>query len=729
MEYVKDDNNKEKTIKSELSKRKSKSEDGTFKGKATVYVDEDSSGSDFQVDDNSPRNTSDRTGSGRKQSRPKSAKAADKKKKAVDQWIEVYLKSEDMWMCIDCSRGKIMKPEEISAGATQPLQYIVAYHNDRSLKDVTAKYDPQFLNKTSKKVRVSSEWWEETIAPFRSKDNKREKKEDAGLKAALIDKPFPTSIADFKGHPLYVLTRHLLKFEAIYPDTAIPLGYIRREPIYARELVHEMHSRETWYKDGLCVKPGELPYKMVKSRPKPGKKRDNPDALDLELFGKWQTETYVPPDAKDGKVPKNEYGSVELYQPFMLPGGTVQMTENGLNRIARKLGIDCAPAHTGWDFHGCSSHPVYEGIIVCKEFEEVLRNAWVEDQENQIKRQTEKREKRVYSHWKLFIKSLLIKERLKKRFNLEERKDIDKGHKEVSSRGQGKPQPQKKEIMQTMSERAVKTENIDENVYSCKPIDKDETTQESQENKIVKIEKIQCITGKLTDTENEYHAEEITQEKAIPSLSKKRSVNDDGSDECNSRKSIAQNERIDKSMKSGVNERKLRRNVGKSTQNQNEGEYKKLESVAAKGQNKRTRKSQRVSQRVEMRPKRIIEKTEHLENKDDESEYIIGAKSRQPKRTAKLQVKPQSYVEETQQEDEEDAEFEDIIEAKRRRKDEGINRPKEVDVKRKRPPKNYNTQTETFVKRQSNKQGDENNTDNNIRILRSRRGRKTEARR
>lgn len=46
-----------------------------------------SSGSDFQVDDNSPRNTSDRTGSGRKQSRPKSAKAADKKKKAGDYYV------------------------------------------------------------------------------------------------------------------------------------------------------------------------------------------------------------------------------------------------------------------------------------------------------------------------------------------------------------------------------------------------------------------------------------------------------------------------------------------------------------------------------------------------------------------------------------------------------------------------------------------------------------------
>ena len=33
-------------------------------------------------------------------------------------------------------------------------------------------------------------------------------------------------------------------------------------------------------------------------------------------------------------------------------------TEPGLNKVARKLGFDCAAAMVGWDFHGGSSHPV-----------------------------------------------------------------------------------------------------------------------------------------------------------------------------------------------------------------------------------------------------------------------------------------------------------------------------------------------------------------------------------
>lgn len=47
-----------------------------------------------------------------------------------------------------------------------------------------------------------------------------------------------------------------------------------------------------------------------------------------------------------------------------------------LARVARKLGIDCAPAVVGWEFSGGSSHPVLDGFIVCEEVKEVLLDAW-----------------------------------------------------------------------------------------------------------------------------------------------------------------------------------------------------------------------------------------------------------------------------------------------------------------------------------------------------------------
>ena len=38
-----------------------------------------------------------------------------------------------------------------------------------------------------------------------------------------------------------------------------------------------------------------------------------------------------------GKVPRNEYGNVELFKPSMLPGGTVHLPSKSLNIAGIKL--------------------------------------------------------------------------------------------------------------------------------------------------------------------------------------------------------------------------------------------------------------------------------------------------------------------------------------------------------------------------------------------------------
>ncbi|RUS76983.1 hypothetical protein EGW08_015270 [Elysia chlorotica] len=333
-----------------------------------------------------------------------------------DFWLELYFPEKRRWICFDAFKGQFGKPYSLENTATQPLTYVVAFKNDGGVKDVTARYAKLWMSHT-RKQRADSEWWEESLAPFNTTPHSANMEEDDEIKGQLLVRPMPTSIGDLKNHPLYALRRHLLKFEAIYPDTAMPLGYIKQEPIYARECVQTLHSRDNWLKEGRMVRLGEQPYKMVKSRPKWNKPKDNPDELDLELYGEWQTEKYIPPPAVNGKVPKNEYGNLELFKPWMLPLGTVQLKVNGLQRIARKLGIDVAPAMIGWDHHSGHAHPVFDGVVVCEEHADTLMVAWTEDQEIQEQREIEKVEKRVYGNWRLLIRGLLIKNRLAEKFS------------------------------------------------------------------------------------------------------------------------------------------------------------------------------------------------------------------------------------------------------------------------------------------------------------------------
>uniref|UniRef100_A0A8C0EIK5 p125 n=1 Tax=Bubo bubo TaxID=30461 RepID=A0A8C0EIK5_BUBBB len=296
---------------------------------------------------------------------------------STDQWLEVFLEREDKWVCVDCVHGTVGQPQLCFTYATKPLSYVVGFDNDGSVRDVTQRYDPAWMTAT-RKSRVDPEWWEDTLQPYKSPYVERDKKEENEFQVKLQDQPLPTAIGEYKNHPLYALRRHLLKYQAIYPESAAILGYCRGEAVYSRDCVHTLHSKDTWLKQARVVRIGEVPY----------------------------------------KVPRNEYGNVYLFLPSMLPVGCVQLRLPNLNRVARKLDIDCAQAITGFDFHGGYSHPVTDGYVVCEEYKEVLVAAWENEQAEIEKKEKEKREKRALGNWKLLTKGLLIRERLKQRYSV-----------------------------------------------------------------------------------------------------------------------------------------------------------------------------------------------------------------------------------------------------------------------------------------------------------------------
>ncbi|XP_020031267.1 DNA repair protein complementing XP-C cells isoform X3 [Castor canadensis] len=346
--------------------------------------------------------------------------AEGRKTIGVDQWLEVFCEQEAKWICVDCVHGVVGQPLTCYKYATKPMTYAVGIDSNGWVRDVTQRYDPAWMTAT-RKCRVDAEWWAETLRPYQSPLVEREKKEDLEFQAKHLDQPLPTAIGTYKNHPLYALKRHLLKYEAIYPETAAILGYCRGEAVYSRDCVHTLHSKDTWLKQARVVRLGEVPYKMVKGYSNRARKArlaepHLQDHNDLGLFGHWQTEEYQPPVAVDGKVPRNEFGNVYLFLPSMMPVGCVQLNLPNLHRVARKLNIDCVQAITGFDFHGGYSHPVTDGYIICEEFKDVLLSAWENEQALIEKKEKEKREKRALGNWKLLVKGLLIRERLKLRY-------------------------------------------------------------------------------------------------------------------------------------------------------------------------------------------------------------------------------------------------------------------------------------------------------------------------
>ena len=341
--------------------------------------------------------------------------------KLIEYWCEVLVEDsgDGKWICVEPMHDIVDKPSEIEKLVKGQSTYVIAIDDSNMVKDVTRRYVAKFLDNSFRRTRIRDGWLKSTLALFRSPvKTKQEVEEDRQLEVALSLKPFPQTLDGFKDHPLYCLKKHLLKYQAIYPPDAPVIAYFRKkEPIYPRDCVSTLHTRETWLKEARMVRIGESPYKIVTARPKRDKYsgdiiRDIPS----ELFGFWQTEQFQPPIAHGGKVPRNSYGNVELFKPCMLPIGTVHLKLPGLLRIAKKLDIDCALAVVGFDTHRGGSHAVMDGFVVCEEFKDILIAAFDEEQENIRLKEEDRRIKQAYANWRRLTRALLIRERLKSRY-------------------------------------------------------------------------------------------------------------------------------------------------------------------------------------------------------------------------------------------------------------------------------------------------------------------------
>lgn len=100
-----------------------------------------------------------------------------RKAAGVDQWLEVYCEPQAKWVCVDCVHGVVGQPVACYKYATKPMTYVVGIDSDGWVRDVTQRYDPAWMTAT-RKCRVDTEWWAETLRPYRSPLTEREKKED-----------------------------------------------------------------------------------------------------------------------------------------------------------------------------------------------------------------------------------------------------------------------------------------------------------------------------------------------------------------------------------------------------------------------------------------------------------------------------------------------------------------------------------------------------------------------
>ncbi|KIV83515.1 hypothetical protein PV11_05535 [Exophiala sideris] len=358
-------------------------------------------------------------------------------------WVEVYSPSTATWMPLDpIVRNTINKPktgfEPPASDQQNSMTYVIAFEDDGSAKDVTRRYT-QWYNAKTRKQRVEStkggeEWWESTMRVYQKPfDEVRDEIEDAALLKRAESEPMPRNVQEFKGHPVYVLERHLRMNEVIHPKHEVgkvstgTAKTARLESVFRRRDVHLCRSADAWYRRGRDVKEGEQPLKRVM----PKRRRDVVEDFDEDdeanegtaLYAEYQTRLYEPPPVVDGEIPKNAYGNLDVYVPSMIPAGAVHIRHPLAAEAARILDISYADAVTGFEFKGRQGTAVVDGVVVSMNMCNVMVNvieALVSQATNEA---TAARSRILLGLWKRWLTALRVRERVQREYGDREHED------------------------------------------------------------------------------------------------------------------------------------------------------------------------------------------------------------------------------------------------------------------------------------------------------------------
>ena len=319
------------------------------------------------------------------------------------------------------------------------MSYVIALETDGTARDVTRRYVKAYNAKTRKnRIEVTKggeRWWRRVLKLFdRPYDLDRDQVEDAELAAKEAAEEMPRNVQDFKDHPYYALERHLRRNEVIHPKrevgkvTAGKAGSSGSDKalksIYRRRDVHIVKSADSWYRLGREIKPGEQPLKRVQprrgreARVEDEEQADEEQADDDEegagtgLYAPFQTVAYEAPPVVNGRIPKNEYGNLDIYVPTMVPKGGIHIVHPETARAAKILGIDYADAVTGFEFRGRHGTAVIKGAVVAAEYAEAVQAVLSGFEDQRAEAEELRRSHEAIRMWKRFMIGLRIKERI-----------------------------------------------------------------------------------------------------------------------------------------------------------------------------------------------------------------------------------------------------------------------------------------------------------------------------
>lgn len=372
---------------------------------------------------------------------------------SITYWCEIRETEKDAWMVFNpfCDggeekkkrkerkkKGAILKEEEETKTSLAelrnpsthtepyhsfmekdgPVLYFIAVDYGYGVCDVSSRYvnEKDMISRELRGRRANEEWltelWEHK--EWRVHENIANQEENEWMEK-MEKMRMPTTVAAFKDHPLYVLDKDVLKMQIIFPYDTEPIGEINKYKIYPRKYLRPINTPKWYEKMGRQIKNNEpLCGEKQVTNPMSG------ETGSQGLYGYWQTEPWDGGEVVEGRIPRNEFGNVYLYQPDMIPRGCIYLEPDGIQRVATELGKDFVPAVIAWYYKGGNTIPLIRGAVFIKEDVSELLSAWKVSYKRWKEEERKERSDRCLGRWKKLIKGMLRLAAMRKEFEPKE---------------------------------------------------------------------------------------------------------------------------------------------------------------------------------------------------------------------------------------------------------------------------------------------------------------------
>ncbi|KAI6785327.1 DNA repair protein-like protein [Emericellopsis cladophorae] len=463
-------NEEGKTPKTNKTSTGSKKRTGRRTGKSDAIVIDDSDDLDLEFKDTDDESVVELEVLPRRHPNP--TKRFDEDLEYPHYWTEVLSPVTQKYLPVDAIVKSVVatnrelvesfEPRGSKADkARQIMAYIVGYSSDGTAKDLTVRYlKRQMLPGRTKGNRVGLEkipvhnrygkvkryehfdWFKTALSGYTRGHQSvpiteiDELEEATDLKPAQPEKKEikegEETLQYYKQSKDFALERHLKREEALKPG-AKPVkifknkakgGKIEEEDVYLRKDVVNVKSAETWHKQGRAPLPGEQPLKRVPYRAATTNRRRELAEAEAAtgqkvlqgLFSIGQTDWIIPPPIKDGVIPKNDYGNIDLFAEHMCPKGAVHIPYRGAVKVCKKLGIDYAEAVVDFEFGHRMAVPVIRGVVIAEEYHDQVMEQLEKDEAERARKEDEKRRKVALGKWRKFIMGMRIVERIQQEY-------------------------------------------------------------------------------------------------------------------------------------------------------------------------------------------------------------------------------------------------------------------------------------------------------------------------